>query len=330
MSRETPDLAKPVRRLLVGLLVLLCLATFLVWRIDSPRVERLRASVTDAVVPRLDWAMAPVTGLAGLMGDFASYRRLHEQNGELRRELRQMAAWKEAAQRLEQENARLRDLNNVALDPALTYVTGVVMADSGSPFRQSVLLNVGERDGILDGWPAMDGIGLVGRIAGVGGRTSRVILLTDASSRVPVTVEPSGERAILTGDNTRYPLLDFLEDADAVRPGDRVVSAGDGGLFPAGLLVGRVAEGTDGRLRLRLAADSERLEFLRVLRSPLVEVIEDPGALIVPVGGVPAPAAPLAEAEEAPALGFAGAGEADPEAIAPVVPVDLELEAGGD
>jgi rod shape-determining protein MreC len=153
MSRETPDLAKPVRRLLVGLLVLLCLATFLVWRIDSPRVERLRTSVTDAVVPRLDWAMAPVTGLAGLMGDFASYRRLHEQNGELRRELRQMAAWKEAAQRLEQENARLRDLNNVALDPALTYVTGVVMADSGSPFRQSVLLNVGERDGILDGWP---------------------------------------------------------------------------------------------------------------------------------------------------------------------------------
>ena len=58
-----------------------------------------------------------------------------------------MQAWKEAALQLEQENARLLDLNNVRLDPRLTYVTGVVLADSGSPFRQSVLLNVGARDG---------------------------------------------------------------------------------------------------------------------------------------------------------------------------------------
>ncbi len=81
-----------------------------------------------------------------------------------------MQAWKEAALQLEQENARLLDLNNVRLDPRLTFVTGVVMADSGSPFRQSVLLNVGARDGIVDGWAAMDGIGLVGRISGVGQR----------------------------------------------------------------------------------------------------------------------------------------------------------------
>jgi len=51
-------------------------------------------------------------------------------------------------------------LNKVRLDPKLTYVTGVVMTDSGSPFRQSLLVNVGERDGIIDGWPAMDGIAL--------------------------------------------------------------------------------------------------------------------------------------------------------------------------
>ncbi len=160
------------------------------------------------------------------------------------------------------------------------------MADSGSPFRQSVLLNVGGRDGIIDGWPAMDGLGLVGRVSGVGDRTARVILLTDTSSRLPVTVEPSGQRAILTGDNSFYPLLDFLDNREAVRPGDRVVTAGDGGLFPPGLLVGRVAQGTDGRLRLRLAADYEQLDFVRVLRSPRVEAIGDPGGLIVPAGGV--------------------------------------------
>lgn len=309
------DFVRPVRRLLVGLLVLLCLALFVVWRIDSPRVERLRAEVTDAVVPRLGWAMAPVTGLARLAADFRSYQRLHDQNAELRRELQQLAVWKEAALRLEQENARLRDLNNVSLDPQLTFVTGTVMADSGSPFRQSVLLNVGGRDGIVDGWPTMDGIGLVGRISGVGGRTSRVILLTDSSSRIPVTVEPSGQRAILAGDNTRYPLLDFLENRDEVRPGDQVVTSGDGGLFPADLLVGRVAEGTDGRLRLSLAADYARLEFVRVLRSPLVETISDPGHIIVPAGGV-APAPPAS----APPGGPGAPGGASEELAADATP----------
>lgn len=276
------EYVRPIRRLLVGLLIFVLFAIFIVWRIDNPRMERFRAAVVDTVVPPMDWAMAPVTGLVNLVDDFQSYQRIHEQNRDLRRELQQMRAWREAALQLEQENAKLLDLNNVRLDPNLTYVTGVVMADSGSPFRQSVLLNVGARDGILDGWPAMDGIGLVGRISGVGQNTSRVILLTDTSSRIPILIQPSGQRAVLAGDNTIYPPIEFLENADVVRPGDRVVTSGDEGLFPPDLLVGQVALGNDRRLRVRLSADYERLEFLRVLRSQLIEQIDDPGSLIIP------------------------------------------------
>jgi rod shape-determining protein MreC len=238
--------------------------------------------VIDTVVPSFDWAMAPVTGAVNLVRDFQSYQRIVEQNRELRRELQKMKAWKEAAGQLEQENARLLDLNKVRLDPRLTVVTGVVLADSGSPFRQSVLLNVGQRDGIIDGWATMDGIGLVGRISGVGQNTSRVILLTDASSRIPAQIQRSGQTAIVSGDNTMAPLLSFVENPDAVRAGDRVVSSGDGGVFPAGLLIGHVALDPGGRLRVRLVADYERLEFLRVLRNPGTEAITDPGALLTP------------------------------------------------
>ena len=283
MARHRSDpeqFTRPLRRLLVGLLVLLLLALFILWRIDSPRVERFRAALVDRFVPSFQWAMAPVTWTWNVVSDFQSYSRLLEQNRELREELRQMKAWKEAALQLEQKNARLLDLNQVRLDAKLTHVTGMVLADSGSPFRQSVLINVGARDGIRDGWATMDGIGLVGRISGVGERTSRVILLTDSNSRVPVTVQPSGQKAILSGDNSMLPPLDFLEDRDEVRPGDRVVSSGDGGVFPAGLLVGQVVLGTDKRLRVVLAADYERLEFLRVLRSHEIEPIVDPGSLL--------------------------------------------------
>ncbi|MEM9032041.1 MAG: rod shape-determining protein MreC [Pseudomonadota bacterium] len=282
-DRQTPqDYTGPVRRLVAAVLILLLIAIFAVWRIDSPRVERLRTEITDRFVPSFDWAMAPITGLTHLASDFRSYQRILEQNQELKRELQQMRAWKEAALQLEQENARLLDLNKVRLDPKFTHVTGVVLADSGSPFRQSVLINVGDRDGIRDGWATMDGLGLVGRISGVGETTSRVILLTDAASRLPVTIQPSGVRAIVAGANTAQPPLDLIEDVDAIRPGDRVFSSGDGSVFPSGLLVGEVIQTPDRRLRVRLVADYERLEFLRVLRSQEIGSVDTSGELIAP------------------------------------------------
>ncbi|MGD9916998.1 MAG: rod shape-determining protein MreC [Paenirhodobacter sp.] len=283
MAREREeDYAGPLRRIAIAILALLLAVTFLVWRIDSPRVERFRAAFIDRFVPTFDWAMVPVTKVLNMVGGFQSYARIYEQNQELRRELQQMKSWKEAAVQLEQQNAKLLAQNQVRLDPKLTSVSGVVLADSGSPFRQSVLLNVGARDGIVDGWATMDGLGLVGRISGVGNSTSRVILLTDTSSRIPVTIQPSGQKAILTGDNSAFPPVDFLEHPEQVRPGDRVISSGDGGVFPAGLLVGQVMQGQDRRLRVRLAADYERLDFLRVLRSHPAEQLHDAGPLIPP------------------------------------------------
>lgn len=289
------DYVKPIRRLAVSIIVLFLIGIFLLWRIDSPRAERFRSQLVDQVVPNMDWALIPVTETVKLVRGFQSYAALQRQNRELRDELQQMKAWKEAASQLAQENAKLLDLNRVRLDPALTVVTGRVLADSGSPFRQSVLLNVGgARDGIKDGWAVTDGLGLVGRISGVGEKSSRVLLLTDNTSRVPVTIQPSGQRAILSGDNSTFPVLDFIEDPDQVRPGDRVISSGDGGVFPAGLLTGSVVQSRDGRLRLRLAADYERLEFLRVLRAQQAQAIDAPAVLIGPL--LPAPVA-LDEAE---------------------------------
>ena len=283
-SGSSEDFVRPLRRFFVGGIVLTLFAVFLLWRIDSPRAERFRSALVDAVVPQMDWALVPVTKTVELVEGVQSYARLQQQNQDLRRELQQMKAWKEAALQLEQENAKLLDLNKVRLDPALTVVTGQVLADSGSPFHQSILLNVGAaRDGIKDGWAVTDGLGLVGRISGVGQRSSRVLLLTDSASRVPVTIQPSGQQAMLSGDNSVLPVLDFIEVPEEVRPGDRVVSSGDGGVFPAGLLVGNVVLARDGRLRLRLSADYERLEFLRVLRNQPKEPIDGDAELIGPV-----------------------------------------------
>ena len=281
-DRQTQtDYFAPLRRAITVILLLGLFGLFILWRIDSPRVEKFRALVIDTFVPSFEWMLRPMTSVVKLAQDYQSYEKLLEQNKELRRELQQMKSWKEAALQLEQENARLLDLNQLRVDSKLTHVSGIVIADSGSPFRQSVLLNIGSRDGIQDGWAAMDGLGLVGRISGVGSSTSRVILLTDTASQIPVIIQPSGQRAILMGDNSFAPPVEFIENVDLVRPGDRVVTSGGGGVLPAGLLIGTLALDPNNRIRARLAADYERLEFLKVLRDYGTEAIDSFGSLVI-------------------------------------------------
>jgi len=276
------NFSRSLRRVLVGIVVVFLVAIFLLWRIDNTRAERFRMAIIDRVIPNMEWALVPLTNVSRMLDDFQSYARIYAQNQELRRELQQMKAWREAALQLEQKNAKLLDLNNVKLNPKLTFTTGVVLTDSGSPFRQSALINIGRRDGIVDGWAAMDGLGLVGRISGVGQNSARVLFVTDSSSRIPVEVTPSGQKAILAGDNSTLPPLEFIDGVDQVKAGDRIITTGDGGVFPPGLLAGAVFLGADGRLRAKLSADYRRLEFLRVIRHSPSAPITDPGNLVGP------------------------------------------------
>ncbi len=287
---------RSIRRVLIGVLVVALLGLFVLWRIDNPRVESLRNALVDRVVPSFDWALVPAAKATRMVRDFDSYANIYEQNQELRRELQRLKGWREAALQLEQQNAKLLDLNNVRIDPKLSFITGIVLTDSGSPFRRSALINVGARDGVLDGWATMDGFGLVGRISGVGRTTSRVILLTDSNSRIPVTIQPSGQTAIMAGVNSAFPVIEFLETPDLVHPGDRVVSSGDGLVFPPDILAGQIVLGRGGRLLVQLAADYQRLEFLRVLRTSPEEKIGISDRLVRPVTGT-TPASTVASDE---------------------------------
>lgn len=280
------DYGRQIRRVLTGVLVFMLLALFLLWRIDNPRVEQFRSAVIDRIVPRMDWALIPAANFSRMISNFQSYTKVYEQNQELRRELQRLKGWREAALQLEQENARLLDLNNVNVKSQLSFITGVVLTDSSSPYRQSALINVGRRDGVMDGWATMDGLGLVGRISGVGETTSRVILLTDSNSRIPVIIQPSGQRAIMSGTNSLYPIIEFLETPELVHPGDRVVSSGDGQVFPPDILAGQIVLSNNGRYLVQLSADYQRLEFLQVLRTNAAEKIGLSDDL---VGNAPAP-----------------------------------------
>lgn len=289
MSRDAAapekSLIRTVHRVLMGFMIVVCLILLILWRTDNPRLERVRMSLVDLMAPSMAWVSEPVDFAWNVARDYENFLDVYDQNKSLRREIQGLKSWRERARLLEEENAQLRALNNVRIASRMTFVTGDVIADSGGPFLESVLVNVGRADGVEDGAAGVDGNGLVGRVVGLGDRASRLLLLTDFSSRVPVIVQPGARRAVLTGDGTPAPKLEFIDGSERINAGDLVETSGDGGVFPPDLPVGQVVVTPAGVWRTVLLADYDRLEFVRLLRYEPDTEIDAPGDLVRPDGG---------------------------------------------
>src|SRR5262249_51346045 len=189
----------------------------------------------------------------------------YEENQRLREENARLLQWQEVAQRLENENAELRQMLHFTPQGVRGYITGRVIANSGGAFLRNVLIDVGERQGVERGQAALGGGGGAGGATEVGGRGARGSLLTDLNSRVPVVIEATRERAVLAGDNTSRPRLLYLPEKSAVQVGDHVVTAGSGGIFPPGLPVGAVSSVDGGALRVEPEAELTHLEDVRIV-----------------------------------------------------------------
>ena len=238
--------------------------------------DRREAFDTDAYGnPRTlsDRVMAPVgdalstpgrltgQGVDGVRGYFFAV----SENRRLRAELESMRQWRDVAIALRDTNERYRTVLGLKTDPPIPMATARIVTDSRGPFANSRLANAGSEKGIKPGNPVMSENGLVGRIVGVTEGVSRVLLLTDAASRTPVMIDRTNSRAILTGDGGPNPKLEYLRGQDPVKSGDRVLTSGDGGVFPRGLPVGVAVKGLDGRWRVVLASDKAGVDFVRIL-----------------------------------------------------------------
>ena len=266
----------------VSLILFLLVSIFLFWRIQGERAESIRAKIIDYLPSAIEFGTKPGKVAYDFAEGIQDIVSSEERIKQLEDEVKSLKAWREYARALEKENANLRNIARVGSQTRNSGFTAEILADTGNYFAQTVLINAGAENGISDGWPATDGLGLVGRVTSVGDSVSRVILLTDPNSRVSVTIEPSGNRALVIGDNSSAPLIQMVQDGESIGLGDRVVTSGDGGVFPSGLLVGYVAQGgTDRRLRVNLAANYRKLQFVTVLQVESPETITESDGLIV-------------------------------------------------
>jgi rod shape-determining protein MreC len=208
---------------------------------------------------------APIGWVRAVRDDIAGYFFAVSENRRLKQQIVELRQWRDAAIALEDANSRYRAILGLKTDPPVPMVTGRVVLDSRGPFANTRLANVGAEKGVKVGNPVMSERGLVGRVVGVTTGASRVLLLTDVASRTPVLVDRTDARAILLGDGGANPRLGFMRGENPVREGDRILTSGDGGVFPRGLPVGVAAKGLDGQWRVRLYADLSAIDFVRIL-----------------------------------------------------------------
>lgn len=248
-------------------LILLALTFLVLYRTSILPVEKIRVAAEDALSPVLVVVSAPFTATADVINNMTGVRDLKAENIRLKEENAKLLQWYESALKLQAENQSFRDLLNVKTDPAVTFVTARVISDAGGSFVKSFLLPVGNRDGVKKGNVVMSGYGLIGRVMEVGERSSRVLLITDLNSRIPVIIQNTRTKAILSGKNKDLLRLERLPPDSGITVGTRVVTSGDGNQIPADLPIGTIVSVDADGVWVKPLTDIERLLYVQVINT---------------------------------------------------------------
>lgn len=260
---------------LLPVLLFVSVALIVLSRLDHGYIGNVRWKVAELISPVLRAAMVPlepIRTVATKVGDaFTTVAEIER----LRDEAQVMKGWEWRAKELERKLSELAATARTARETEVDFITVRVIANSSGAFVRSAMINAGGDQRLKPGHPVLSGDGLVGRIVDTGSNAARVLLLTDAQSRIPVYVGPQAVRAVLAGDNGPRPRLVFTAPDSVVKPGDEVSTSGIGGLFPRGLRIGAVMEAGE-RPTVKPHADLDVVEYLSVLlfETPELDLID--------------------------------------------------------
>jgi rod shape-determining protein MreC len=246
---------------------LVCAALLLmaVGKNEGVLVERTRAVVLEILTPVFDVLSRPASAISNSVDFVRQLTNLRAENERLRAENQKLSHWHTIAAKLSSENAVLHQQLNFVPEPDPAFITARVIGDVASGFGQSLLLGAGARDGVRKGQAVVSGEYLVGYISQVADHVSRLLLLTDINAHLPVTVDSTHTRAILSGDNREMPRLDYLSGNSNIQVGDLVVTSASGAAFPPGLTVGTISGVTDGIYRVSPAVRRDQLEYVAIV-----------------------------------------------------------------
>ena len=196
---------------------------------------------------------------------FQNWAQTYHENERLKAENENLLKWRSLALELSAEQKELKEYLNYIPPQKTRHLLAEIALDEGSAFTRSFVVSAGSEQGVTKGMLAFSPKGLFARVVEVMPNYSRVMALTDYLSRVPVWVGENKVSAVLIGDNTSRPYLQFLHENEKVKSGDIVITSGYVGVYPAGLVIGTLDEVQEDEARVQPFENGERLFYVRLV-----------------------------------------------------------------
>ena len=249
-------------------IVILFLSAFvmmLINKTDTVIIEKTSSMATDVVSPLIDVLVVPARTLAGVFDYFRDLSKIYDDNRKLRAENNRLQIVSDKARALEIENKLLAKLLNYTPPPNAKFVTARVIAEEGDAFSHSIIAYTGRDSGVKKGQVVMSDNGVIGRVDKPGKMYSKIILITDINSKIPVMVERTRVRGILSGDNTTVPKMIFIPLSAKLTVGDRIITSGVAGVFPPGLPIGKISSIEKNSVKIKTFGNLDRLEYVKII-----------------------------------------------------------------
>jgi len=250
-------------------LLALIIASIILLTLESINVKSLnfvRSAIKDVIYRTSFITSIPGNTISPMFTTIQSHFKIYEQYELIKLELQQLKNQQNQINYLKTENDKLKKI----IDDTNIYnyetITSRVLVDKESPFLKSVILNKGFKSGLKKGMPVLKGPYFVGRITEVNYLSSRVLLISDLNSKIPVLIEPKGYQAIMTGTGKNLALLDYLPKNHQLEVGNLVYTSGTDGIFFPGIPIGRI-ELIEEKFNVKFFSDLSQLYLINVITS---------------------------------------------------------------
>ena len=237
-------------------------------------VDYVKIIIKDAIYTASFIATIPENTIEGVYKKISSHYKHYEEYKIVKSELDELKIKDLSKQIIMFENIKLKKvIDDYFVTNNETYAK--VLIDKESPFLKSIILNKGSKNNIKRGMVVLDDIYLIGKVVEVNYLTSRVLLVSDINSKVPVSVEPIGIQAIMSGTGKQNGVLQYKNTEDIENTNDDllVVTSGAGSVFNSGVPVGKIKKGTDLNnieIPVSFYKDLTQLKYVKVVSSKKV------------------------------------------------------------
>ena len=248
---------------LFALTVLSVLLIFLE-TIETKPLDRIRAFIKDTIFRGSLVASYPTKTFSSTYGFFERHINLYSEYNELIEENNKLKNNISKSDFLELENSQLRKLIEEQVSSPTNLVSARVMLDKQSPYLNSFVINIGSNKNIKNGMTVLSGKYFIGRIVDVNYFSSRVLLVSDLNSKIPIITEPSGSHAILSGHGKNEPTLEYLPENHDIQNGDKIYTSGKEGIFNPGTPIGEAKVEKD-QVTVSLFSNLDQITFVNIV-----------------------------------------------------------------